>query len=573
MHNVKIAEKFEEIADLLEIKGENPFRIRAYRNAARVLRGLEREVGDMIAAGADLTELPGVGKDLAGKIRDVVESGDIELLRRLHRQLPARIVELLRLPGLGPKRVKLLHDRLKVRSLDDLRRAVEAGRLRGITGFGPRIQAQLMKAVTAREASGKRFLLPMAEAEARALVTYLRGATGVKQVIVAGSLRRARETVGDLDILMTTTNPAAAMERLVGYESVTQVVARGATKAAVVLGSGLQVDLRVVDESAYGAALVYFTGSKAHNIAIRRRGQERGLKISEYGVFKGERRIAGATEESVYRSVGLPLIFPELREERGEIAAAAAGKLPNLIELRDLRGDLHIHTKASDGQASLEDMAQGARQHGLQYLAITEHSRRLAIAHGLDAKRLGRHMEAIDRLNEKLTGIKLLKGIEVDILEDGTLDLPDRVLAGLDLVVGAIHSQLLLPAVKQTGRILRAMDRPHFSILAHPTGRLLGQREPSSFDFERICRAAFDRGCILELNSQPDRLDLSDTLCQTAKAAGVLIAVSSDAHRVSDLGFLRFGIGQARRGWLEAKDVINTLPLAKLRQVLKRTMR
>jgi DNA polymerase (family 10) len=350
------------------------------------------------------------------------------------------------------------------------------------------------------------------------------------------------------------------------------VVAGGTTRATIVLRGGLQVDLRVVEDASYGAALHYFTGSKAHNIAVRRLGQLAGLKVNEYGVFRGEKRIAGDTEESVFRAVGLPFIPPELREDRGEIDAARKGKLPKLIEYDDLCGDLHCHTTATDGHNTLEEMAAAARERGLKYLAITEHSKRLTVARGFDARRLGRQIDEIDRLNEHLTGITLLKGIEVDILEDGSLDLPDNILSRLDLVVGAVHSHFNLPADKQTSRILRAMENPHLSILAHPTGRLLGTREAMPFHVETVIEAARDHGCFLELNAQPDRMDLSDVYCQAAKAAGVLISIGSDSHRTTEFDFLRFGIGQARRGWLEKKDVLNTRPLKELRALLRRTM-
>jgi DNA polymerase (family 10) len=358
------------------------------------------------------------------------------------------------------------------------------------------------------------------------------------------------------------------MERFASYDEVKEVLAGGPTRASVILRSGLQVDLRVVDEASYGSALVYFTGSKAHNIAIRRIAQERGLKINEYGVFRGERRVAGETEASVYRAVGLPLIPPELREDRGEIDAAQAGRLPKLVELSDLRGDLHAHTKATDGHATIREMAHAAQSLGLEYLAITEHSRRLTVAHGLDPQRLLKQCDEIDRLNGALKGITILKGIEVDILDDGTLDLPDSVLAELDIVVGAVHSKFDLPRAKQTERILRAMDNRYFTILAHPTGRMIESREPYDADMLRIIRHARQRGCFLELNAHPERLDLLDTWCLTAREEGVLIAINSDAHGTQDFQNLRFGVGQARRGWLEAKNVLNARPLKELRKLL-----
>jgi DNA polymerase (family 10) len=381
-----------------------------------------------------------------------------------------------------------------------------------------------------------------------------------------------RETVGDLDILVTAAAGSPVMQRFAAYDEVADVLSAGPTRASVVLKSGLQVDLRVVEEKSYGAALVYFTGSKAHNIAIRRIAQKLGLKVNEYGVFRGIERIAGEDEASVYQCLGLPWIPPELREDRGEIEAAHAGRLPSLVELTDLRGDLHVHTKATDGHDSLREMALAAKAMGLEYLAITEHSRHLSVAHGLDPLRLTRQCDEIDRLNPELDGITLLKGIEVDILEDGSLDLPDDVLGRLDLVVGAVHSQFHLSRAKQTERILRAMDHPHFTLLAHPGGRLIDRREPYDVDMLRIIRHAKQRGCFLELNAHPERLDLLDNQCQMAKEESVLVSINSDAHSRFDFSNLRYGVGQARRGWLEKDDVLNTRPLAALRRLLARTM-
>ena len=389
---------------------------------------------------------------------------------------------------------------------------------------------------------------------------------------MAGSFRRRKETVGDLDILVSSVKSDKVMDAFVHYDEVREVLAKGTTRSSVLLRSGLQVDLRVVEKPSFGAALYYFTGSKAHNIAVRRRAQQRKLKINEYGVFKGDKQIAGTTEASVFEAIGLPWIPPELRENTGEIEAAEKHQLPDLVELKDLRGDLHAHSKATDGHNSIKEMALAARDFGLSYLAITEHSRHLTVAHGLDEKRLRQQIEDIDRLNEQLDGITLLKGIELDILEDGQLDLPDSVLAQLDLVVGAVHSKFHLSRAKQTERILRAMDHPHFSLLAHPTGRLLETRDAYDVDMPRLIRHARQRGCYLELNAQPDRLDLLDTYCHMAKAEGVLISVDSDAHSVNDFNNLEYGIGQARRGWLEKEDILNSRTLPQLRKLLKKTL-
>jgi len=571
-HNADIAAVFEEIADRLEIQGANPFRIRAYRNAARMLGELPQEARALLDKGEDLTRLPGIGDDLAAKIREIVETGHCSLLDRLRRELPPAVTELLHIPGLGPKRVKVLYHDLEVQTVEQLYRAARDGRIRALPGFGEKTELNILQAVEAHASQMRRFKLAVAAQYADALTAFLRAIPGVEQVTVAGSFRRMRETVGDLDILVTAAADSPVMQRFTAYDEVTDVLSAGTTRASVILKSGLQVDLRVVDAKSYGAALCYFTGSKAHNIAIRRIAQHLGLKINEYGVFRGSERIAGEDEVSVYQSVGLPYIPPELREDRGEIEVAHGGRLPNLVEFADLRGDLHAHTRATDGHDSLLDMALAARALGLQYLAITEHSRHLTVAHGLDPLQLARQCEDIDRLNLELDGIKLLKGIEVDILEDGSLDLPDEVLGRLDLVIGAVHSQFHLSRAKQTTRILRAMDHPHFTMLAHPSGRLIEQRDPYDVDMLRIIRHAKVRGCFLELNAHPERLDLLDSHCQMAKEEGVLVSINSDAHSTFDFANLHYGVGQARRGWLEKDDVLNTRTLAALRRLLKRTM-
>jgi len=572
IHNADIAAVFEEIADLLEIENANPFRVRAYRNAARQLQGMGVPAADMLAKGEDLTELPGIGDDLAAKIKEMVETGKCRFLEKLRKKTPPTITELLKMPGLGPKRVRALYHELDVQTLQQLARAARDGRIRALPGFGEKTERAIIEAIEAHAAESRRFKLAVAAQYAEPLRKYLEKIPGVDQAVLAGSYRRFRETVGDLDILVTAIEPERVMDRFVAYDEVKDVMAKGGTRATVILKSGLQVDLRVVEKPCFGAALQYFTGAKAHNIEIRRLAQERQLKISEYGVFKGEKRIAGDTEESVYKSVGLPWIAPELRENRGEIEAARAGKLPKLVELSDLKGDLHAHTKATDGHNTLREMVEAAGRHGLEYLAITEHSRRLTVAHGLDPRQLRRQMNEIDRLNGKLRDITLLKGIEVDILEDGRLDLPDEVLAECDLVVGAVHSKFNLSRAKQTERILRAMEHPHFTILAHPTGRLLETREPYDVDMLRVIREARARGCFLELNAHPERLDLLDVYCQMARDEGVLVAISSDAHSTQDFDNLRYGVGQARRGWLEKKDILNTRPLKLLQTLLRRTI-
>ena len=565
VQNAEIAAMFDQAAELLEIEGENQFRIRAYRRAARVIEGLPQSVKSLLAAGRDLSELPGIGKDLAGKIADIVATGHFKLLDSLKKKLPGELGEIAALPGLGPKRVKLLHDRLKVSTLDDLRRIVKAGKLHGIRGFGATIEKKLSAALE-KPVTEKRFKLSVAEAEAEALVSFLRGAG---RAVVAGSYRRRRETVGDLDVLVTAADGAAVGDRLVAYENVANVLAQGPTRTTVVLRSGIQVDVRAVPQECYGAALLYFTGSKAHNIALRAIAVRRAWKLNEYGLFSGRRRIAGATEEEVYQKLGLEFIPPELREDRGEVALAKDHKLPLLVTAADIRGDLHVHSDWTDGTVPIETMAKAAQAKGYQYMALTDHSRRVAMAHGLDPARLSRQVRQIDRLNGKFDGFTILKGIEVDILKDGSLDLPDASLAKLDVVVASIHSFFDLPREVQTERMIRAMSNPHVSVIGHPTGRLIGEREPYDIDMERVAVAAHALGCCLEINAQPDRLDLNDMHIHAAKQAGVKFAISTDAHSTDAFACMRFGIDQARRGWLTADDVINARPLADLRKLLR----
>jgi len=575
LRNADVAAGFDEVADLLEIQGENPFRVRAYRNAARVVRDLPHDVAEMVSAGEDLTELPGIGEDLAGQIERFVKTGESEVLSRLRKKAPAGITQLLRLPSLGPKRVRTLRDRLHIRSLDELGKAVEKGRLVGLPGFGPKTAERIREALKAQAPTAGRLLLAVAAQYARPLVAYLAKAPGASRAEVAGSFRRFKETVGDLDILVCAPSGPPVMDHLARWEDVERVVARGEPRATVVLRSGLQVDVRVVPAECFGAALVYFTGSKAHNIEIRRLAQEKGLKISEYGVFRErargrETRVAGETEESVYAALALPFIPPELRENLGEVKAAAEGRLPKrLVSREDLRGDLHCHTDATDGRASLEEMARGAEARGLSYLAITDHSPHLAVTRGLTPARLRAQRKLIEKVQRKLERTRLLAGIEVDVLEDGSLDLPAAALRELDVVVAAVHTGLRLPREKQTARILRALDDPNVDVLAHPTGRLMPEREPYDVDMERVLTRAEEAGVAVELNAHPERMDLSDAHCRMAKELGVLVAIDSDAHAPTNFDNLAFAAGQARRGWLETGDVLNTRPVAELTKLFR----
>lgn len=568
--NTEIARLFNRMAELLEIEGANPFRVRAYRRAAATIEDMPESVAAMVAEGKDLSRLPTIGEDLAEKIAEIVATGHLGALEEIEARTPAGLAEMTALPGIGPKRVQALREALDISSVKDLAEAAQAGRIRGLPGFGARTEARLVEAIEMQAEASKRFRLSVAEDIARGIEEHLRSAPGVGRIITAGSFRRRRDTVGDLDILVTASDGAAVIAHFTSNEAVADILSRGTTRSTVRLRSGIQVDLRVVPEESYGAALHYFTGSKDHVVAIRRIAQDRGLKINEYGVFRGAERLAGRTEEEVYRIVGLAYILPELRENRGEIEASARKRLPKLVRIEDIRGDLHVHTRESDGSSSLAEMAEAARNRGYEYLAITDHSRHATIAHGLDARRLSEQLDDIDRLNDHIEGIRVLKSCEVDILADGSLDLPDSILKRLDLTLGAVHSNFDLDAERQTERIVRAMDNRHLNILAHPTGRLIGERRPYEVDVERVMAAARERGCFLEVNAHPSRLDLNDVHCRTAREIGLKLAISSDAHSTLGLDVMRFGIDQARRGWIGPDDVLNTRPWSELAKMLAR---
>jgi len=568
--NADIARLFDRLADLLEIDEANPFRVRAYRNAAQTIHAHSRSMADLVAAGEDLSRLPAIGDDIAEKIRTIVETDRLPALEEIESRVPGELSDMMKIEGLGPKRVKTLYQELQIAGVDDLKRAARAGRIRELEGFGVKTEQTILRRAEEWTGREQRTLLAEAEGIAGPLVQYLEKSKGVKRLTVAGSYRRRKETVGDLDILATAKKDCDIVERFVSYDEVAEVVSHGTTRSTVHLKSGMQVDLRVVPEVSYGAALHYFTGSKSHNIALRGIAQKRNLKINEYGVYKGEKRVAGRTEEEVYGHFGLAWIPPELRENHGEIEAARHKRLPDLVTVKGIRGDLQMHTSESDGRNSLKEMAAAAVGLGYDYIAITDHSQRVTVANGLDEKRLRRQIEAIDRLNEKLEDIVVLKAIEVDILEDGSLDLPDSVLAELDLTVCSIHSQFRLSRRKQTERVLRAMGNPHFNIFAHPTGRLINKRDTYDIDIERVMTEAREQGCFLEVNASPERLDLNEDACRMARDMGLKLAISTDAHSVDGLASMRYGVDQARRGWLEADDVINTRSLTALRKLLER---
>jgi DNA polymerase (family 10) len=568
MQNHEIAKVLDEIADLLEISGENFFRVRAYRNAARTINDHPVQMSELDVD--ELQEIPGIGADLAQKIQTCVATGDIPLHRELVSKVPPGLLDLTRIPGLGPKRIKALWEEARVTNRDELKRAAASGALRTIPGFGAKLESQIVESLERLEKEQpNRLLFHDAARIADALIAHLKQCAAVKKLDVAGSFRRRRETVGDLDLLVASTHPEPVMKHFLDYPRVAEKLGAGATKASVVLKDGLQIDLRVVEPQSYGAALLYFTGSKAHGVHLRKIAQSRKLLLNEYGLLRGGKPVAGKTEEEVYKALGLVWIPPELREDRGEIEAAAEGRLPKLISRDDLRGDLHTHSTWTDGRASIQDMAKSAHEHGLEYFAVTDHSQRLKMAHGLDPKRLREQWKEIDKVDAKLRGITLLRGIEVDILEDGALDLPDDVLGELDWVVASVHSKIDQDQKTMTRRLLKAIRNPNVNVIGHPSNRLIGRRPPSDFDLAQVLRVAREEGCALEVNSQPERLDLVDSACIAAKEAGVRLVISSDAHHPHDFDGLDYGVNQARRGWVERDDVLNTRPLAEFRKSLR----
>lgn len=568
LHNAEIAQALEEIGDILELEDANPFRVRAYRNAARIVTGFPEDIAALLKHGGTLKGIRGIGADLAGKIQELALTGSTQLLRRLRTEIPPALTELLRLPNIGPKRVEMLHRELGIVTVEQLHDALKSGRVAALPGFGRKISEKVLDAIDTESRIPSRMKRAVAAQYAEPLIAWLRTLPSIQTATIAGSFRRSRDTVGDLDIVLSAADTKSAIEGFSHYHEIVRVMTKGSTRATALLRSGLKVDVRAVRPDSYGAALVYFTGSKAHNIAIRAIARNHGLKINEYGVFRGDQRIAGTAEREVYAAIGLTPIAPELRENEGEIEAALAGTLPRLIETGDIRGDLQLHTRESDGRNTLGEMVEAARSKGYEYVAITDHSRRLAVAHGLDAERLLKQIHEIDAINVSDPGISVLKSIEVDILEDGSLDLPNDILAQLDLVLAAVHSGFGLTRSAQTKRVLSALDNPFMTILAHPSGRLIGERQACDLDMEQVLKKAKEMGRFVELNAQPDRLDLVDQHCRRAKALGVLVSIATDAHSAIELDFMKHGIGQARRGWLEASDVLNTRPLAELSAII-----
>jgi len=570
MQNQDIANIFHEIADILEMLEENSFRIRSYRNAAQVLGNLPRDISEIDKEGK-LKEIPGIGSSIAEKIDEVLKTGTCKFHQELLKSIPHGLLDIMKIPGMGPKSAVLVYKELKVDSVEKLRKAAKAGKLASLPRMGEKLQQKVLKGAQQFNASKDKFLLSTALAYAEEITTKLKKLKEVQRLEIAGSLRRKKELIGDIDILAISKKPEKIMDVFTSLKDIKRILAKGRTKSSIVLKNNLQVDIRVVEPTSFGSALHYFTGSKEHNVAIRDLAKRKGLKINEYGIYKGKKAIGGKEEIDVFKSVGIKqYIEPELRENTGEIEAAKKNKLPKLLKLKDIKGDLHMHTKESDGKSTLEEMAKAAKALGYKYIAITEHSKAVSVAHGLDEKRLLRHIERIDKINKKIKGIKLLKGIEVDIKSDGTLDLEDEVLKRCDVVIGAIHSRFAMPKKEMTDRIIKAMQNKHMNILAHPTGGLLKEREPYDLDIEKVLKTALDLGIIMELNSYPDRLDLNDMHCKLAKKIGVKISIGTDSHHTTHLANMKYGIYTARRGWLEKKDVINTLPLKKLLKLMKR---
>ena len=551
MKNQEVAKIFNDIADLLDIKGGNPFRIRAYRRAALNIESFAKDVAETPAK--ELMEVPGIGQDLAGKIEEFVRTGKVQSYEDLKKEVPEGLGILLSVPGLGPKTAKLLSEKLKVKDLADLERFAREHKLSGLPGIKEKTEENILKGIAMLKRGMERQPLGKVLPIANDILEHLKRKAPVGKISIAGSVRRWKDTIKDIDILATSDDPKAVMQAFVHLPQVKDVLLQGPTKSSLIIHEGLQVDLRVVEEESFGAALAYFTGSKAHNIRLRERAVKEGLRLNEYGIFRvrDEKKLGGKEEEDVYRMLGLPFIPPELREDTGEIEAALGGRLPKLVQLRDIKGDLHVHTKRSDGSHDFDELIEAARTHGYEYLAITDHSKGLGIAHGLTEERLMEEKREIDALNKKLKGFKLLAGIEVDIRGDGTMDFPDEILQQMDIVVASIHSGFTQQKAQITQRLVSAMKNPYVSVIAHPTGRLIGERDPYDVDMDEVLRAAKETGTAMEINAYPLRLDLTDVYVKAAKEMGVPIVISTDTHVTSQFNYMVYGVSIARRGWLE----------------------
>jgi len=564
VENREIARLLWETADLMEIAGEDSFRIRSYRNGATAVEGYPERIEDILGdPERKVTDIPGIGKGLSQVLSEIVERGSCDRRDRLLEKFPPTALEFLKIQGLGPKGIALIFEHYRVSTIDELERLCHEQKLRVLPRMGAKLEEKVLRSISQYRQRTGRYLLSYAEGVAQELAAVFHEVRGVEAVTPAGSLRRGRETVGDLDLLVTGPNPTAVLDRFIAYPSVEEVLSRGENKASAKVGrEGLQVDVRALAPESFGAAMQYFTGSKDHNVAVRTRAVKMGFKLSEYGLFRvaDDSKVAGETEAQIYEALGLGWIPPELRENSGEVEAAEQGTLPELVELEQIRGDLHMHTTETDGRATLAEMAEAGRAHGYEYIAITDHSKALAMANGLDEKRAVAFAAQVREINRGEIGIHVFSGLECDILKDGTLDLADDALAELDLVIASVHSHMNLEAAEMTDRLLRALECPHLRILGHPTGRILLHRDPFPFDFERVVAEAVRRGVWLEINASPERLDLSGTLVRTAKSKGARFAISTDAHHPKHLESMRYGVITARRGWLGPSDVMNTLP-------------
>ncbi|MGE5617835.1 MAG: DNA polymerase/3'-5' exonuclease PolX [Sphingomonadaceae bacterium] len=571
MRNAEVAAFLNEIADLLELKGDSRFRVGAYRTAASRIENLTEDVDDLWATG-HLQDVPGFGESIAAKVGEFLETGRSAYLESLRKEVAPGLRELLKVPGIGPARAQTIYRHLGIRSLSELEAAAREHRLRELPGIREKTEEKILREVERLQQRTHRIPLGVALPAAEELARLLSQNPLVDRVEPAGSLRRMKETIGDIDLLASSEQPARVTREFAKLPIVKEVLAIGPTKASVLTKDNLQVDLRVVKPEEFGAALQYFTGNKEHNIVLRDIAIRHGWKLNEYGLFDEStgRRLAGKEECDIYRALGLECMPPELRENRGEIEAAANGTLPHLIEQKDLRGDLQVHSDWSDGTDTLEEMAEACRQMGYQYVAITDHSQGLGVARGLSPERLEQKLREVDELNRRMAPFRILKAAEVDIRGDGHLDYPDEILARLEIVVAAVHSLFEQSRQRMTDRILRAFENPYLDILAHPTGRLLNKRSGYPVDLERVLQAAAERGIALEINASPDRLDLDDVWARRAKELGVLLSIDTDAHSAGNLNSIRYGIAVARRGWLEARDVLNTLPLEQMLARLRR---
>ncbi len=573
MENREIAQILAETADLMEIAAEDSFRVRSYRLGASAVEGYPERVEDLSKTpGRTVTEIPGIGKGLAFAVQEILTTGTCERRDKLLETYPPTALEFLKIQGLGPKSISLIYQHYRISTIDDLERLCLEEKLRELPRMGAKLEEKVLRSIAQYRQRAGRFLLNFADQTAGELIRYLSELEGVKHVAPAGSLRRGRETVGDLDLLATGPAAVSALERLTKYPRVSEVLAKGENKASVKIGrEGLQVDLRALPEESYGAAMQYFTGSKDHNVTLRNRAVRMGFKLNEYGLFRtlDDVRVAGETEEGVYAALGLDWIPPELRENTGEIDRAAEHNLPTLVEPGDIRGDLHMHTTETDGRATLGEMAEAALLRGYQYLAITDHSKSLAMANGLDEGRAVAFAQRVRELNQDGLGIRVFSGLECDILKDGRMDLADDALAELDLVIGSVHAYMNMEPAEMTDRLLRALECPHLRILGHPTGRLLQQRDAFPFDFDRVVADAVRRGVILEINASPERLDLGAVQIRAARSKGARFVINTDAHHPKHLDNMRYGVITARRGWLTRDDVLNTLPVEQFSGVIR----